>query len=66
MVNYYMLDKVLDKIKEIAGIIKFDDTKILIEKGDKLSDYISLKDVAILITCVIKNNVNFYRQMFLE
>ena len=54
MINYYMLDKVLDKIKEIAGIIKFDDTKILIEKGDKLSDYISLKDDAILIRCVKK------------
>ena len=49
-----MLDKVLDKIKEIAGIIKFDDTKILIEKCDKLSDYISLKDDAILIRCVKK------------
>ena len=25
MVNDYMLDKVLDKIKETIGIVKFDD-----------------------------------------
>ena len=34
MVNYYMLNKVLDKIKEasvkgiVKGILKFNDTKI--------------------------------------
>ena len=34
MVGDYMLDKVLVKIKEIIGIKKFDDTKILIDKDD--------------------------------
>ena len=33
-----MVDKVLDKIKEIKGIEKFDDTEILIKADDKLSD----------------------------
>ena len=36
IVDDYMLDKVLDKIKEIIGIKKFGDTKILIETDDKL------------------------------
>ena len=31
MVDDYMLDKVLDKIKMILGIEKFDNTKILIK-----------------------------------
>ena len=35
MVDDYMLDKVLDKIKEIIGIEKFDGTKILIYADDK-------------------------------
>ena len=29
MVDDYILDKVFDKIKEIIGIKKFDDTKII-------------------------------------
>ena len=33
-----MLNKVLDEIKEIIGIEKIDDTKILINTDDKLSD----------------------------
>ena len=40
MVNNYMLDKVLDKIKETIAIQKIDDTKILIDTDDKLPDYI--------------------------
>ena len=32
IVNDYILDKVLDKIKETIGIAKFDDTKVLIDK----------------------------------
>ena len=31
MVDDYILDKVLDKIKKIVDIEKFDDTKTLIE-----------------------------------
>ena len=41
MVNDYMLDKVLDKIKEDICIVKIDDTKILIDTNDKLPDYIT-------------------------
>ena len=29
MVDDYILDKALDKVKEIIGIEKFDDTKVL-------------------------------------
>ena len=36
-----MLNKVLDKIKEIIGIEKFGDTKVLIETDDKLLDDIT-------------------------
>ena len=61
-----MLDKVLDKIKEIIGIEKSDNTKILIDTEDKLPNDITLKNVAILITCVINDDNKFYRQLFLE
>ena len=57
----YMLYRILDKIKEIIGIAKFDDTKILIDTDDKLSDNITLKSVLILITC---NMVNFIQKYF--
>ena len=40
MVNNYMLDKVLDKIKETIAIQKIDDIKVLIDTDDKLPDYI--------------------------
>lgn len=45
-----MVDKVLDNIKEIIGIEKFDNTKILINMDDQLSDQITLKRVVILLT----------------
>ena len=66
MIDDYILDKVLDKIKEIIGIGKSDDTKILIESDDKLSSYITLKNVMILITCVVKDGDKFYLQIFLQ
>ena len=31
-----MLDKVLDKIKEKIGTVKFDDNKIMIDTDEKL------------------------------
>ena len=43
MVLDCMLDKVLDKMKEMTGIEKFDNKKILIEINDKLPDIITLK-----------------------
>ena len=57
MVDDYMLDKVLDKIKEIIGIEKFDGTKILIYTDDKFPDDITLKNVMILMECVIKDDL---------
>ena len=65
MANYYILDKVLDKIEETIDIVKFDDTEILIDTDDRLPDYITLKNVVILITH-IKGNGKFYSQTFLE
>ena len=37
------MDKELDKIKETIGIVKFGDTKILIDTDDKFLAYIYLK-----------------------
>ena len=58
----YMLDKVLKKyrIKEIIGVEKFDNTKILIDTDDELPDNITLKNVVISITYVIKDENKFY------
>ena len=58
IVHDYMLDKVLDKIIEVIGIEKFDDTKILIDTDDKLPDDITFKNVVILMTCVIKDDMD--------
>ena len=65
MVYDYMLDKVLDTIKEIIGVVKFHDTKILTDTDDELPDYITL-NVVILITCLIKDDNKLYPQIFLE
>ena len=54
MVDDYMLHKLLDNIKEMIGIGKFDDTNILIDMDDKLPDDITLKNVVILMTCYQK------------
>ena len=61
-----MLDKIIDKIKETIGIVKFDGTRILIDTDDKLPDYITFKNVVILTTCVIKSITKIYPQLFLE
>ena len=66
MVDGNILDKVLDKIKNIIGIEKFDDAKILIETDGKLPDDITIKNFVILITWIIKDDGNFYPQLFLE
>ena len=47
--------KVLHKIKEIIGIEKNGDTKILIETGKKLSDDIAFWNVVIWIIRVLKD-----------
>ena len=66
MVDDYMLDQTLDKIKEIISIEKFDDAKILIDTDNKLRNDITLKNVVIWITCVIKDDEKLYLQIFLE
>ena len=47
MYHDYLLDKVLDMIKEIIYIEKFDDTKILVSTDDELPDDIIFKNVFI-------------------
>ena len=64
MVNGYVLHKALNKIKETINVIKFNGTKILID--DKLPDYITLKNVVILITYVTKDDAKLYPLKFLE
>ena len=64
MAHEYVLDKVLDNIKEIIGIEKFDDTKILMNTEDKLTNDITFKNVVILVTCVIKGDDKFHLQLF--
>ena len=53
IVDNYMLEKLLEKIKEIIGIDQFDDTKVLFETDVKLPDGITFKNVVILMKCVI-------------
>ena len=56
MTEKILLDKVLDKTKEVMCIEKLDDIKILIDTGDKFPDGITLKDALILMTCAIKDD----------
>ena len=60
IVDYYMLDKVLDKIMEIIGIAKLGDSKILIDTDHELQDNITFRNVI----CVIKDDDKFYSQIF--
>ena len=64
MVDYYILRKVSSKIKEIISIEKFGDTKILVVADDKFPENSTLKNVVILIICVIKDGDKFYPQIF--
>lgn len=53
----------------IKGIIrneKYDGTNILIDTDDKLLNYITLTNVVIIITSVVKDDGKFYSQLFLE
>ena len=63
MLDDYTLDKVLDKVKRI-GIKELGDTRILIDKDDKFSYDINLKNAVILMRCVIEGVDNFYPQLF--
>ena len=66
LVYHYILNKVLEKIKMIKDTETFDNTKILIETDDKFAEDITLKNVVMLISFVIKGNDKFYTQLFLE
>ena len=44
----------------IIAIEKVGDTKILIEIDDKLHDEVTMTNVAVLISCVIKDDGKFY------
>ena len=57
MVVDYMVDKVLDKIKEKIGIGKFDDTKILINTDDKSPGGITLKRIVMLMKCAMEDYI---------
>ena len=63
MTDDYVLHKVLEKIKEKIGIEKIDDTEMLIDTDNKLPDDITLKNVLILMTCVIKYGDKFYPRL---
>ena len=63
MLDDYTLDKVLDKVKRI-GIKELGDTRILIDKDDKFSYDINLKNAVILMRCVVEGVDNFYPQLF--
>ena len=63
MFGDYMLNKLLDKVKEIIGIEQFDNTNILINTDDKLSDDITFKKVVILMTSYVINNMTRYKKL---
>ena len=66
MVADYILNKVLDKIKEIIDIEQFDNTNILKDTDDTKSYDITLKKVDLFITSVTKGDNKFYSQLILE
>ena len=47
-------------------LFEYYDFKILIDADDKFPDGIILKNVLILMTCVIKDDGNFCQQIILE
>ena len=51
MVDDYMLDKVLDKIKDITGTETFDGTQLLTDTDDKRPNDNTLKNVMIIMAC---------------
>ena len=61
MIDYNILGKVVDNVKETKGIGKFDETKTLIETDDKLPGDITLNIVVVLIQRVIKTSDQIYQ-----
>ena len=64
MVDNNVLYEVLNKIKKIIGIGRFDDTKILIKTDHKLPGDVALKNFVILITRVISSKGKFHPKLF--
>ena len=60
MIDDYVLDKVLGKIKEIIGFEKFDETKIY-NTHDRLSDDITFRNILIF-----KDDGQCHPQIFSE
>ena len=58
--------KVLDMIEKIIGIGKCDDNRILINMEDKLPYTITLKNIVMLMTCVIKGDGDFFSRTILR
>ena len=65
MVDDYILNKVLDKIKEAAGIEMFDNTKILMDTDKNYQIILVLKSCCVC-DMVIKNVNQFYPQLYLS
>ena len=59
--EHSLLDKVLEKVKEIVGIEKFNNTKMFSDANDWLPADITFKNAAILMTCFTKNHGLLYR-----
>ena len=66
MVDDYMLNEALDRIKEIRCTEEFDNTKTLVDTDEKLPGSITLKNAGILMTSVIKDDGKVYPQLFSE
>ena len=64
MVDDSVLNKRFDKIKKTIGIVYIDNTTVLIATGDKFPDAFTLKNVVTLMTQAIKNDDEFYSQIF--
>lgn len=57
------MNEILRKIKKVIGIKGFDHTKLLIDTNDELSYDITLKEVVVLITFVIKSDGKNYSKI---
>ena len=53
MVDDYMVDKILERIKEITNIEEFDKTKILIDTNNKFPDDMLWYYCIVVICCDI-------------
>lgn len=65
IIDGYILKRVLEKIKMIIGIEEFVNIKLSIDTEDKLDDKIVLKNIVVLVSCVIKFRDKFYLDIFL-